>query len=186
MQGPGGRAEDTSGGFEYGGWIATYDSELQGEKLQKMLEQPIDLLLGRKTYDIWEDYWPEHSEYWPGVMTATKYVVSNTRTESEWQPTEFLSGDIAAKVAEIKAGDGPDLHVWGSGELVQTLLKNDLVDTLFLMIYPVTLGEGKRLFAGGSIPAAFKVTDSAVADNGVIFVTYERAGDVETGDVTDE
>ena len=182
IQSPGGPDEDTSGGFRYGGWIAPYDDEAIGAALKKKLEGPLDLLLGRKTFDIWEPYWPEHSEYWPAVMTATKYVASNTRTSSEWKPSVFLGGDIAEKVAEIKKQDGPDIHVWGSGELVQTLLKNNLVDTLFLMIYPVTLGEGKRLFAGGSIPAAFEVTESTVAPNGVIFVTYERAGAVKTGD----
>jgi len=183
IQAPGGPEEDTSGGFKYGGWSAPYGSETMGEAMKKMLEGPLDLLLGRKTFDIWEPYWPAHSDYWPSVMTATKYVVSNTRTGSEWQPSVFLGGDVAEKIAALKQEDGPDLHVWGSGDLVQTLLKNDLVDTLFLMIYPVTLGEGKRLFAGGSIPAAFEVTETTVAPNGVIFVTYERAGDVKTGEV---
>jgi dihydrofolate reductase len=183
IQAPGGRKEDTSGGFKYGGWSAPYENEILGEVLKKMLEGPLDLLLGRKTFDIWEGYWPQHSDYWPAVMTATKYVVSNTRTSSEWQPSVFLGGDIAEKISAIKQEDGPDIHVWGSGELVQTLLKNDLVDTLWLMIYPVTLGDGKRLFAGGAIPAAFEVTESTVTPNGVVQVVYDRAGDVETGDI---
>jgi len=183
LQSPGGQEEDPSGGFEYGGWVAPYGSESLGEVLRKQLEGPLDLLLGRKTFDIWEPYWPQHADFWPAVMTATKYVVSNTRTSSQWQPSVFIGGNIAEKISEIKQEDGPDLHVWGSGELVQTLFENDLVDTLRLMIYPVTLGEGKRLFAGGSIPAAFDVKESLVAPNGVIFVSYERAGDVKTGEV---
>lgn len=186
IQAPGGRDEDTSGGFEYGGWSAPYDDDAVGAVLKKMLDGPLDLLLGRKTFDIWEPYWPQHSDYWPGVMTATKYVASNTRSSSDWQPSVFLSGDIAEKISAIKQEDGPDLHVWGSGNLVQTLLANDLIDALWLMIYPVTLGDGKRLFAGGSIPAAFKVTESTVTEKGVILVNYERAGDIVLGEAQPE
>jgi dihydrofolate reductase len=142
---------------------------------------PFDLLLGRKTFDIWEPYWPQHADAWPGVNTATKYIASNTMTSSEWQPSVFLNGDIAEKVAEIKQQTGPDLNVWGSSNLLQTLMKHDLVDTFWLMIYPVTLGSGKRLFADSTIPVAFKVTESTVAPNGVIVVNYERAGTVTTG-----
>ena len=184
IQAPGGRDEDPAGGFAYGGWTAPYHDDLLGNAIKKHLEAPCDLLLGRKTFDIWEGYWPQHSEHWPNVMTATKYVASNTRTASEWQPSVFLSGDIAAKVAEIKQQPGPDIHVWGSGNLLQTLIKNDLVDTFWLMIFPVTLGPGKRLFADGSVPAAFKVTESLVAPSGVIIANYERAGEVKVGDVT--
>jgi dihydrofolate reductase len=141
---------------------------------------PFDLLLGRKTFDIWEPYWPLHADAWPGVNSATKYVASNTRTSSQWQPSEFLSGDIAEKVAKIKEQSGRDLNVWGSGNLLQTLIKHDLVDTFWLMIYPVTVGSGKRLFADGTIPAAFKVTESTVGSSGVIVVNYERAGAITT------
>jgi dihydrofolate reductase len=142
---------------------------------------PFDLLLGRKTFDIWETFWPQHADEWPGVNTATKYVASNTRTSSQWQPSVFLNGDIAEKVANIKQQPGPDLNVWGSGNLLQTLIKRDLVDVFWLMIYPITLGSGKRLFADGTIPAAFKVTESTVGSNGVIVVNYERAGAIPTG-----
>ena len=142
---------------------------------------PFDLLLGRKTFDIWEPFWPQHADEWPGVNTATKYVASNTMTSHEWQPSVFLKGDIAEKVGKIKQLQGPDLHVWGSGNLLQTLIKHDLVDAFWLMIYPVTLGGGKRLFADGTIPAAFKVTESKVGPNGVIVVNYERAGAITTG-----
>src|SRR5467141_1712771 len=123
----------------------------------------------------------QHGDIWPGANTATKYVASNTMNSSEWQPSVFLNGDIADKVTKLKQGQGPDLHVWGSGNLLQTLIKHDLVDTFWLMIFPVTLGSGKRLFADGTIPAAFKVTESIVGSNGVIVVNYERAGAITTG-----
>jgi dihydrofolate reductase len=142
---------------------------------------PFDLLLGRTTFEIWEPYWPQHADAWLGVNTATKYVCSNTRTSSEWKPSVFLSGDIANQVAKIKQQQGPDLHVWGSSNLLQTLIKHDLVDAFRLMIYPITLGSGKRLFADGTIPAAFKVTESLVGTSGVIVVNYERAGAITIG-----
>ena len=176
IQAPGGPEEDTSGGFAHGGWIAPYSDATLGTALRRQMNMPFDLLLGRKTFDIWAPYWPHHADIWPGVNTAVKYVASNTITSSEWQPSVFLSGDIAGKVAKIKQQPGPDLHVWGSGDLLQTLIKHDLVDTFWLMIYPITLGAGKRLFADGTLPAAFKVTESIVAPNGVIVVNYERAG----------
>jgi dihydrofolate reductase len=178
IQAPGGAEEDTSGGFAYGGWIGNYADEIGGTALRKQMNKPFDLLLGRKTFDIWETYWPHHADAWPGASTATKYVASNTRTSSEWQPSVFLSGDIPGKVARIKQEQGPDLNVWGSGDLLQTLIEHDLVDTFWLMIYPITLGSGKRLFAGGTIPAAFKVTESLVSSTGVVVVNYERAGAV--------
>jgi dihydrofolate reductase len=141
------------------------------------------LLLGRKTFDIWARYWPQHNDFWPGVNTATKYVASNTITSSEWKPSVFLNGNIAEKIAKIKQQEGPDLHVYGSANLVQTLLKNDLVDALWLKIFPVTLGAGKKLFADGTTPAAFKVTESTVTPKGIIIVNYERAGAVPTGTI---
>lgn len=180
IQSPGGPNEDTSGGFAYGGWIAPYSDERLGTLLRRQMNLPFDLLLGRKTFEIWEPYWPQHADEWPGVNTATKYVASNTRTSSKWQPSVFLDGDIAGKVAELKQQQGPDLHVWGSSNLIQTLIKHDLVDAFWLMIYPVTLGSGKRLFAGGTIPAAFRVTESEVTPKGVMVVNYERAGAIAT------
>jgi len=181
IQGPGGQEEDPSNGFAHGGWISPYADEIIGKALRKQMNSPFDLLLGRKTFDIWEPFWPQHADAWPNVMTATKYVASNTRTVSDWGPAVFLGGDIPTKVKEIKQGQGPDIHVWGSGNLLQTLIKHDLVDTFWLMIYPVTLGTGKKLFADGTIPAAFKVTESVVGSSGVILVNYERAGEVKTG-----
>ncbi len=144
------------------------------------MNSSFDLLLGRTTFEIWEPYWPKHTDIWPGASTATKYVASNTRTSSEWQPSVFINGNIAEKVTKIKQQPGPDLHVWGSGNLLQTLIKHDLVDTFWLMIYPITLGGGKRLFADGTIPAAFKVTECKVSSTGVIVANYERAGALTT------
>jgi dihydrofolate reductase len=183
IQAPGGSKEDPSNGFAYGGWTAPYQDDVVGSAVKKYLDTPSDLLLGRKTFDIWEQFWPHHSDAWPGVMTATKYVASNTRTSSEWQPSVFLGGDIAAKVAEIKQQPGPDINVWGSGNLLQTLIKNDLVDIFWLMIFPVTLGTGKRLWGDGTMPAAFKVTDTIAAPSGVIITNYERAGELKVGEV---
>ncbi len=183
IQAPGGPDEDTSGGFAYGGWTAPYSDAILGTALRKQMNMPFDLLLGRKTFEIWEPYWPQHADDWPGVKTATKYVASNTMTSHEWQPSVFLNGDVAKKVANLKQQQGPDLNIWGSGNLLQTLIRHDLVDAFWLMIYPITLGSGKRLFAGGTIPAAFKVTESTVTSKGVIFVNYERAGAITTGSV---
>jgi dihydrofolate reductase len=177
----GGPEEDTSGGFTYGGWAAPYDDDVLGAALQKKINMPFDLLLGRKTFDIWASFWPQHADAWPGVNTATKYFASNTVTSHEWQPSVFLNGDVAEKVAKLKQEQGPDIHVWGSGNLLQTLFKHDLVDVFWLIIYPITLGSGKRLFAEGTIPAAFKVTESIVGSNGVIIMNYERAGAITTG-----
>jgi len=178
IQGPGGPEEDTSGGFTHGGWISSYGDEIVGAALRKKMNSSFDLLLGRKTFEIWEPYWPQHPDIWANVNSATKYVASNTRTSSDWQPSVFLNGDVADEVRKLKQQDGPDLHVWGSGNLLQTLIKNDLVDTFWLMIYPVTLGSGKRLFAEGTIPVAFKVTESLSDSSGVMVVTYERAGTI--------
>ena len=181
IQAPGGPDEDTSGGFAYGGWIASYSDPILGTAIRRQMNLPFDLLLGRKTYDIWAPYWPQHGDIWPGVNAATKYVASHTMTSAEWQPSVVLNGDIAKEVARIKKQPGPNLHVWGSGNLLQTLIKHDLVDAFWLMIYPITLGLGKRLFADGTIPMAFKVTESKVTSNGVIVVNYERAGAITTG-----
>jgi dihydrofolate reductase len=180
IQAPGGPDEDTGGGFAYGGWIAPYTDPILRTALRKQMNLPFDLLLGRRTFDIWASYWPHHGDVWPGVNTATKYVASNTITSAEWQPSVFLNGDIPLKFAKIKQQPGPDLHVWGSGNLIQTLIKHDLVDAFWLMIYPITLGVGKRLFAGGTIPMAFKVTESIATSMGVMVMNYERGGAITT------
>ena len=174
IQAPGGPEEDTSGGFTQGGWISPYSDAILGAALRKQINQSFDLLIGRKTYDIWAPYWPLNGDGWPNANKATKYVASNSLASAEWQPSVLLNGDIAEKISKIKQQEGPDLHVWGSSNLIQTLIKHDLVDTFWLMIYPITLGNGKRLFAEGTIPAAFKVTENIVSSNGVIVVNYER------------
>ena len=181
IQAPGGPDEDRDGGFAYGGWIAPYSDAILGTALRKQMNKPFDLLLGRKTFDIWAPYWPQHADAWPGVNAATKFVTSNTITSSAWQPSVFLNGDIAEKVAKIRQQPGPDFHVWGSGNLLQRLIKHDLVDAFWLMIYPITLGAGKRLFADGTMPMAFKVTESTITSKGVIIANYERAGAITSG-----
>lgn len=181
IQAGGGPEEDTSGGFAYGGWQAPFSDDVIGTVMKKQMSLPFDLLLGRKTFEIWAPYWTQHADKWLGVSPATKYVASNTLTSHEWQPSVFLSGDIAEKVRELKKQPGPDLHVYGSANLLQTLMKHDLVDEFWLKIYPLTLGSGKRLFEGGTIPAAFKVTEARVSPNGIIIANYERAGAVKTG-----
>ena len=180
MQAPGGPEEDTSGGFKYGGWTAPFGDEIGGEVMQKQMQRA-DYLLGRKTYDIFAGYWPQHGDIWPAVNEGTKYVLSTTLETSDWAHTVFLKS--LADIEKLKHTDGPDLHVWGSSQLIQLLLKHDLVDELQLKIYPLTLGEGKKLFAGGSIPAAFTLTESVVTSTGVIIAGYKRSGDVKTGTV---
>lgn len=183
IQAPGGPDEDTSSGFKFGGWIGPYSDSILGTALRRQMNLPFDLLLGRKTFEIWSTYWPYHGDAWPGVNLATKYVASNTITSAEWQPSVFIKGDVAEKVAKIKQLPGPDLNVWGSGNLLQTLIRHDLVDTFWLMVYPITLGAGKRLFADGTMPMAFKLTESIVSPNGVTVVNYERAGAITTGNL---
>ena len=183
MQAPGGPDEDTSGGFKYGGWTAPYFHEADQEAsdlMQKWL-QPADLLLGRKTFDIFAAYWPSHADNWPGIMDVTKYCVSTTLDKSDWKNSVFLKN--VEDIKKLKESGDADLQVIGSGNLVQTLLLNDLVDELRLMTFPITLGTGKRLFGEGTIPAAFRMTESLISSNGVIFAGYKRAGEVKTGTV---
>jgi dihydrofolate reductase len=180
MQAPGGPDEDTSSGFEYGGWTAPYFDEASGRAMAKQMK-PADLLLGRKTFDIFAGYWPEHADNWSGINDVTKYVMSNTIEAPEWQNTVILKS--LAEIEALKSSEGSDLQVHGSGELIQLLLKNDLVDELWLKTFPVTLGKGKKLFGSGTIPAAFKLVESEVMPSGVIFANYERAGEVKTGTV---
>lgn len=181
MQAPGGPEEDTSGGFKYGGWIVPYFDEFSGKIMGEQMKQPFHLLLGRKTFDIFASYWPQHADQWPGINESTKYVVSTTRDTSDWENSVFIKGDIVEEIKKLKEQDGPDLQVHGSGNLIQTLLKHDVVDELWLKIFPITLGTGKRLFAEGTIPAAFKVSKSSVSPSGVIIANFERAGEVKTG-----
>ena len=182
MQAPGGPKEDASGGFKYGGWVAPYGDEASGEIMKKQME-PADLLLGRKTFDIWEDYWPQHADFWPGINEVTKYVVSRTRKKSGWKNSVFLKGLAGIKKLKNSPAKGGVIKVWGSSELVQLLLKNDLVDELWLKIHPLILGKGKKLFDKGSVPTAFRLTESEVTSKGVIIANYKRAGKVKTGTI---
>jgi dihydrofolate reductase len=181
MQGPGGPTEDTSGGFSYGGWTVPYFDESLGQVMTEQMSQPFDLLLGRKTFEIFAAYWPDHPEEGAGINNATKYVASNTLKTHDWSKTVFLSGDVPAEVQKLKAQDGPDLQVHGSGQLIQTLLENDLIDEFWLKIFPLTLGTGKRLFAQGTLPAAYTLVESKTSPAGVIIAALRRAGEVRTG-----
>jgi dihydrofolate reductase len=181
MQAPGGPEEDTSSNFTLGGWTVPYFDEFLGEVMTEQMSQPFDLLLGRKTFDVFASYWPQHPEEGPGINNATKYVVSNTLKSHEWQKSVFLSGNVVEQIRRLKAGDGPNLQVHGSGELIQTLMENDLVDEFWLKIFPVTLGMGKRLFASGTISGAYTLVESKASPSGVMIATLKRAGDVKTG-----
>jgi len=181
IQAPGGPTEDISGGFKYGGWTAPYFDDFLGKVMGEQMSKPFELLLGRTTFEIFASYWPHHGAEWPGVNKVKKYVVSHMEIKLEWGNSVLLKDDVVSKVKELKEKDGPDLQVYGSGNFVQTLLKHDLVDEFWLKIFPITLGPGKRLFAGGTIPAAFKLTDSKVSPLGVIVANYKRAGEVKTG-----
>lgn len=181
IQAPGGPEEDTSDGFEYGGWTVPYFDEFSSKVMEKQMSRPFDLLLGRKTYEIFASYWPQHSDQWPGINEATKYVASRKTMGFTWENSVQLEGDVVETVRKLKAEEGPALQVYGSGELIQTLLKHDLVDELWLKIFPITLGKGKRLFGDGTIPAAFTLTESKTSPKGVIIASYKRAGDVQTG-----
>lgn len=182
MQAPGGPEEDTSNGFEYGGWTAPYVEANNNEFFEKNM-QPAEYLLGRKTFEIWENYWPKHTDVWPGINDGMKYVLSTTRDSSDWKNTSFLKN--VEDIKELKSSEGSDLHVWGSSKLIQLLLQNDLVDELRLVTYPLTLGQGKKLFAEGTIAAAFKLVEHTVTPEGVVMANYIRAGEVKTGNLGD-
>ena len=184
MQAPGNPQEDTSGGFKYGGWTAPFVDEEFGAIINKELSVPFDLLLGRKTYDIFAAYWPKQTGPIADPFNkAKKYVVTENGIEPSWKESMVIQGDVVEKLKALKAEDGPVLHVWGSTVLLQALWKNDLVDELRLRLYPVTIGTGKRLFGDGTIPAAFELIDSQTLKSGVILANYKRAGEVKTGTV---
>jgi dihydrofolate reductase len=182
MQAPGGPEEDTSGGFIHGGWTAPFSDKFSGSLLVKQMSMSYDLLLGRKTYDIFASYWPDKTgPIAEPFNKATKYVVSSSSPKLNWEKSVLIDGDVVAKLKDLKQQDGPTLQVHGSGNMIQTLLKNDLVDELWLKIFPVTLGKGKRLFAEGTMPAAFELIESKTSPSGVIFANYKRSGEVKTG-----
>ena len=180
VQSPGGPEEDKSGGFKYGGWIAPYLDEATNKAMEKQMK-PADLLLGRKTFEIFASYWPQHSDNWQGINEVKKYVLSNTMEKSDWKNSIFLKS--VNDIKSLKNSEGSDIQVWGSGKLVQLLFENDLVDELYLKIYPLTLGTGKMLFDKGTMPAAFTLTESLITPTGVIMANYKRAGEVKTGTV---
>ena len=180
MQGPGGPTEDTSGNFTHGGWTVPYFDDFLGQTMTEQMDKPFDLLLGRKTFEIFASYWP-NQEGENEINEATKYVASRTLTSHEWGKSVFLNGDVVEEIKKLKQQDGPELQVHGSSNLIQTLLEHDLVDEFLLKIFPVTLGMGKRLFDKGTIPASFTLVESKSSPNGVIIATFKRAGEVKTG-----
>jgi len=185
MQAPGGPEEDPSGGFRYGGWTVPYSDEFLGKEMVRQISRPADLLLGRKTYEIFASYWPnvknDDNPIAASFNPARKYVVSKTLTKPGWENSVVISGDVAGEIGRLKEQKGPDIQVHGSGNLIQTLLRHDLVDELWLKIFPLTLGPGKRLFADGTIPAAFALQEYKTSPKGVIIASYQRAGKVTTG-----
>jgi dihydrofolate reductase len=180
MQAPGGPEEDTSGNFTSGGWTVSYGDELFGEIMQEEMK-PADYLLGRKTFDIFSSYWPQHAEFWPGINEGNKYVLSQTMENSDWKNTFFIKN--LDDIQKLKQSEGADIQVWGSSELIHLLLKHDLVDELRLKIYPLILGEGKKLFDHNAVPAAFALIGSHVTSKGVIIAHYKRDGEIVTGNV---
>jgi dihydrofolate reductase len=186
MQAAGGPEEDTSGGFQYGGWSAAYADEVSGGLMGKQMTVPFDLLLGRKTYDMFSSFWPKQGTegHFAGpINKATKYVVSASSPKLDWEKSVLIEGDVVANLKDLKQQDGPMLQVHGSSNLVQTLLENDLVDELWLKIFPVTLGKGKRLFGEGTMPAALELTESEITPRGIIFANYKRSGEIKRGTV---
>lgn len=180
MQAPGGPEEDKSENFQYGGWAMPHFDEFVGNEMGEQMGKPFDLLLGRKTFEIFATYWPHHES---PINDAIKYVPSHSLTKHEWDKSVFLTEDVVAETQKLKEGDGPDIQVHGSSDLIQTLLQHDLVDELWLKIFPVTVGKGKRLFGAGTIPAGFKLLDCKASPSGVIIASYARAGEVQTGTV---
>jgi dihydrofolate reductase len=183
MQAPGGPDEDDSGGFVQGGWSVTYWDDQMGAFMTELMGKPFDLVLGRRTYDIFAAHWPHAGDDGAAkpLNDATKHVASRSRPALEWSNSVLLEGDVAEAIAALKQEDGPELQVHGSGNLIQTLLRHDLVDRFRLLVFPLVLGSGKRLFAEGTVPAGLKLVDSAVSSTGVVMATYEPAGEVVTG-----
>ncbi len=183
MQAPGGPGEDDSGGFAHGGWSVNYWDEKMGQVMGEATSKPFALVLGRRTYDIFAAHWPHApEEEGAGIFNnATKYVASRGRPTLEWSNSVLIEGEAAAGIAALKEQDGPELQVHGSGNLIQTLLRHNLVDQYRLMVFPVVVGSGKRLFADGAVPAGLKLVDSTVSTTGVVIGTYEPAGDIVTG-----
>lgn len=183
MQAPGGPEEDPTGGFKHEGWVVGYFDDFLGRVMDKQISKPFDLLFGRKTFEIFAAHWPYvNHPFAARFNNAKKYVVSKTLTKLDWSNSELVKGDdVFKEIKRIKEQTGPEIQVYGSGNLIQTLLRHDLVDELWLKIFPITLGKGKRLFAEGTIPAGFKLLQGEISPSGVIIASYERAGEVKTG-----
>jgi dihydrofolate reductase len=182
MQAPGGPEEDPTGGFKYGGWSAPHFDEVLGQGLVQALEKPFELMLGRKTYEIFAAHWPyDEGPIADRLNSATKHVASRTLKSLDWSNSTLLEGEVESAVPALKQQDGPELQVLGSSELLQTLLEHGLVDEFRLWIFPVVLGRGKRLFGDESVPAGLELVDSTVSTTGVIAAAYRRAGAVQTG-----
>jgi dihydrofolate reductase len=183
MQAPGGPEEDPTGGFEHGGWSANYWDDVMFQRMGEAMSNPFDLLLGRKTYEIFAAHWPYVTDdpFAEKLTSATKYVASRTLDKLEWQNSSLIDGDVAEQVERLKEEAGPEIQVHGSSNLIQTLLQRELVDEYRLWIFPVVLGGGKRLFADGAIPAGLKLVDSTTSTTGVLITTYEQAGKPEHG-----
>jgi dihydrofolate reductase len=183
MQAPGGPEEDDSGGFAYGGWSVNYWDDMMGEAMGDFMGKPFDLVLGRRTYDIFAAYWPNAPEEAGAkpLNDATKYVASRGRPSLEWDTSVLIEGDAAEGIAALKSGDGPELQVHGSGDLIQTLIRHGLVDRYHLWVFPVVIGSGKRLFANGTVPSGLKLVESKISTTGVVIGTYEPAGEIVTG-----
>lgn len=181
IQSPGGPQEDTSGNFQWGGWVAPFGDDMLHKKLMAVMEQPFDLLLGRRTYDIFAAHWPHYDDFVGKKFNgAEKFVVSHHNIPLPWEHTTLITDDVVAQLQALKKTDGPDLQVYGSSGLVQTLLKHQLVDIAHLWLHPVTIGSGKRLFENGTLPGSWKLTDAIPTSTGVILITYEAAGALQT------
>jgi dihydrofolate reductase len=188
MQAPGGPEEDTEGGFEHGGWSFGYWDEQMQQAMGELMSKPFDLVLGRKTYEIFAAYWPQHREE-PGaepLNSATKHVASTTLEKLEWENSKLIEGDVPDGVRALKQEDGPELQVHGSANLIQTLLEHELIDELRLMVFPLVLGKGKRLFDGGTVPTGFDVVSSQSSSTGVVMATYRPGAEIKYGSFADE
>jgi dihydrofolate reductase len=182
MQAPGGPGEDDSGGFNRGGWSVNYWDDIVDQAMDKVFAKRPELLLGRKTYEIFAAYWPNADE--PGaddLNNAKKYVVSRTLDKVDWNNSTLIKGDVVKEITRLKELDAPELQVHGSSNLIQTLLKHDLIDEMHLVIFPVVIGKGKRFFGEGTHPSSFKLVDSKTSSTGVIIATYERSGELKAG-----
>ena len=188
MQAPGGPKEDTSGGFAYGGWQVGWQDDVTGKIIEEFMAAPFEMLLGRRTYEIFAGYWPHHPEIEliaKPFNSTRKYVVSPTPMELSWNNSMLITGDVVAEIKKLKTIRGPDLWVWGSGNLIQTLLQYNLIDRMHIWTHPVTIGTGKKLFAEGTQPQTLKLVDSKISTTGVIIATYEPAGELKTGSLVD-